>query len=450
VQKQNMIPAAAHQTDEVALGRRKLLTLAALGSAAPWLAFAGTPLVSEAPQPLSAIADAGSPVQSAVPREDIFRQAFGLRTVVNATGPVTLYGGTLLSPEVTNAMALAARSFVNLSELYNVAGTQLAEFTRNEAAMPTSGAFAAMTLAAAACLAGDDPDKIAALPQPDWPRRETLIQRAHSTPYERAYQDAGMKIVHVDTEAELLAAISDRTAMIGGLLNTHKMTDPGIIPLERLVAIGKNAGVPVCFDASFAATHNSSPEQLWRFTRMHADLVCVSGGKGLHGPQSSGILAGRADLIASARQQYSPTPSALGRGMKIDKEEVVGLMVAVQQFLKRDVAVIRKQEQEKLATMKTLLGKVPGLRFGEDDSFFGPGIVLMWDQSEIPLTYDEFTRQMLAGNPPIVVLVPNGPNQYFVTDVHGPALYAGYLGEGEEVVVAERAREILLGAPGSA
>jgi seryl-tRNA(Sec) selenium transferase len=423
--------------------RRDLLRLAALGSAAPLLAWA----CSSTPASDKAAAQSISGTSSPAPAVNgIYQQQFGLRPVINAIGPATVFGGTLLSKEVTDAMAEASRSYVNIIELYDAAGKQLAEFTRTEAAMVTSGGFAAMTLAAAACLAGDDADRIAALPQPQWPRCEALIQRAHSTAYEQAYRDAGMKLVHVDTETELLATISDRTAMIGGLLNTYKMTQPGIIPLQRLVDIGQKAGIPVVFDASFAATHNSTYEHLLHFTQMGADLCCISGGKGLHGPQSSGILAGRADLVASARKQYSPTPSALGRGMKVDKEEVVGLMVAVQQFLKRDATAIQRQEQAKLATIRQQLENVPGLRFGQDDSFFGPGIVLQWDQADIPMTYEEFTRQMMAADPPVAMLIPNGPSAYFVTDVQGPAIYAGYLRNGEEVIVAERARQILLGA----
>lgn len=419
------------RTGEGGLGRRGFLGLAGLGGAAPLLLPAGS--LHAFPTPPR-------------PGDGVFERMFGLRTVINASGPVTALGGTLLSREVTEAMAEASRGFVDLNALYAAAGNRLARFARTEAAMVTSGAFAAMTLGAAACLAGTDPDRLAALPEADWPRREALIQRLHSTAYDQAYRNAGMTIVYVDTEEELRAAIGERTAMIAGLVNTDKMTDPGIIPLERLVSIGRGAGVPVLFDASFSVTHCSSPSSLWRYTQMGADLLAISGGKGLHGPQSTGILAGRADLVATARKLASPIPASLGRGMKVDKEEVVGLVVAIDQFLARDAGAIYRRDVARVETMKRHMRDIPGIRLGYEEAFFGPGLVLMWDQADIPLGYGDFVGKMQQGEQPIALLVASGPTAYFVAEVNGPALFAGYLNDGEEVIVAERARAILLGA----
>lgn len=420
---------ALTRADETAFGRRNFLRLAGLSGAAPLLAW-------------SVAAEAATPAQR---RGGVYERMFGVRPVINAAGPVTALGGTLLSSEVTDAMAAASRDFVDLNELYAAAGARLAQVTRSEAAMVTSGAFAAMTLAAAACLAGEDDAKIAALPHPTWLRREVVIQRAHSTAYEQAYRNAGMTIVYVDTEEQMRGAIGDRTAMIAGLINTEKMSVPGIISLERLVAIGKTARVPVYFDASFAVTHSSPPSNLWRYTQMGADLVGISGGKGLHGPQSTGILAGRADLIASARKHATPAAGALGRGMKVDKEEVVGLMVAVEQFLNRDAEALQRRDRQRLETMRRRLGEIPGLRLGYDELYFGPGLVLMWDEADIRLSYGDFVKQMLSGPRPIWIFIASGPTAYFGA-VNGPVLYPGYLNDGEDVVVARRAREILLAA----
>lgn len=425
---------------ENAIGRRGFLRLVGLSAAAPLVACAIPAPGQSREQP-----NAPPAGQGPAPQTSVYERMFGVRTVINAAGPVTALGGTLLSKEVTDAMAAASRDFVDLNALYLAAGARLAEITKTPAAMVTSGAFAAMTLGAAACLAGEDAKKIAALPHPDWPRRETLIQRAHSTAYEQAYRDAGMTIVYVDTAEQMRAAISDRTAMIAGLINTEKMNLPGIIPLAELVSIGKQAGVPVYFDASFSVTHNSPPASLWRYTQMGADIVGISGGKGLHGPQSTGILAGRADLIASARKQASPNAAALGRGMKVDKEEVVGLMVAVEQLLARDADALYRRDRERIETMKTYVSDIPGVRLDHDDIYFGPGLVLSWDQSDIPLTYGDFVKQLQAGERPISILVASGPTAYF-GKVNGPALYAGYLNDGEDVIVAKRVREILLAA----
>jgi L-seryl-tRNA(Ser) seleniumtransferase len=427
--------------DEKAVGRRGFLKLAGLGGAAPLLAWSDDLHASPAPR------RSHNPTASEAlkPQGSVYERMLGVRAVINAAGPVTSLGGTVLSKEVMDAMAAASRNFVDLNELYTAAGARLAAITRSDAAMVTSGAFAAMTLGAAACLAGDDADRIAALPHPDWPRRETLIQRAHSTAYDQAYRDAGMTIVYVDTEDEMRAAISARTAMIAGLINTEKIDQAGIIPLRQLVAIGKQAGVPVYFDASFSVTHSSPPASLWRYTQMGADIVGISGGKGLHGPQSTGILAGRADLVAAARKHASPNAAGLGRGMKVDKEEVIGLMVAVEQFLKRDADALQRRDRERVEAMRSYLSDIPGLRLGHDELYFGPGVVLMWDQADIPLPYGDFIRGMQKGERPISILFAKGPTAYFGR-VNGPVLYPGYLNDGEEVIVAKRTRQILLAA----
>jgi D-glucosaminate-6-phosphate ammonia-lyase len=416
-----------------ALGRRGFLTLAGLSGATPILTWSQSAEAGVSPKPSAA---------ASMPQAGVYQRMFGVKPIVNAAGPVTSLGGTTLSKEVTDAMAAASRSFVDLNQLYDAAGVRLAQITKSPAAMVTSGAYAAMVLGAAACLAGNDDKKIAALPQPTWAKREVIIQRAHSTAYEQAYRDAGMTLVYVDAEEQLRAAISDRTAMIAGLINTEKMTLPGIIPLRRLVEIGKAAGVPVYFDASFSVTHSSPSASLWQYTQMGADIVGISGGKGLHGPQATGILAGRADLIAAARKHASPNAGGLGRGMKVDKESVVGLMVAIEQFLKRDAAALQNRDRQRLANMKRLLADIPGLRLGVDEMYFGPGLVLMWDEKDIPLSYGDFAKRMQAGPRPISILIASGPTAYF-GPVAGPALYPGYLNDGEDLVVARRARAIL-------
>ncbi|MDT9600513.1 hypothetical protein [Sphingosinicella rhizophila] len=419
------------------LGRRELLWLA---SASPLLAFSGLPA------PATAAATRAVRPDAASAKATVYGRMLGLPRIVNAAGAVTAFGGTTLSKEVTDAMAEASRHYVDLNALYAAAGSKLAEITKAEAAMVTSGAFAAMTLAAAACLAGTDKDKIAALPQASWPRRETVIQRAHSTPYDRAYRNAGMTNVYVDTEEEMLAAIGERTAMIGGLTMVEKSNQPGIISLERLIAIGKRANVPVYLDASFALTHLSDMSSLSRYTGMGADLVGISGGKGVHGPQSTGILAGRADLVAAARLHASPNPAGLGRGLKVDKEEVIGLLTAVEQLRGRDSQALYRRDRRRVEAMRAHLADVPGLRLGYEEAFFGPGLVLMWDQAEIPLTHDQFLEQMRQGEQPIAVHVVVGRTVYFVGEYTGPGLFAGYLNDGEEELVAKRAREILLAA----
>lgn len=431
-------------TEPTAFGRRELLKLAGWCGAAPLLARSDA-LDASTTSASPRTAEAGVKSERGVHSQaSIYERMVGVRTLINASGPVTAFGGTMLSKEVTAAMAEAARSYVDLNELYSVAGERLAKITRAPAAMVTSGAFAAMSLGAVACLAGNDAEKLAALPQPSWPRRETVLQRAHSTPYDRAYRNAGMTIVYVDTEEQMLAAIGERTAMIAGLSMVEQMKQPGIISPERLVAIGKQTGVPVYLDASFSLNVLPNVPNLWRYTEMGADLVGISGGKGMHAPQSTGILAGRADLIAAARAQASPNPAGFGRGLKVDKEEVIGLLVALEQFIARDHEALYRRNQKRVDAIRERLRDVPGLRLGYEEAFFGPGLVLMWDEAQMRLTYDEFMKQMYESERPIAVRIAKGPTQYFVADVNGPALFADSLNDGEEGIVAKRAREILL------
>jgi seryl-tRNA(Sec) selenium transferase len=396
--------------------------------------------------PLSVESAAAATQQQLRPQANIYDRLLGVRPLINAAGPVTALGGTLLSNEVTAAMAEAARSYVDLKELYSAAGVRVAEMMKAPAAMVTAGAFSSMSLAAMACLAGDDQEKLAALPQVTWPRREAVLQRAHSTAYDRAFRNAGMTLVYVDSEEQMLAAIGERTAMIAGLTMVEKSKLSGIIPLERLVAIGKRAAVPVYLDASFSLDQIPDASVLWRYTQMGADLVGVSGGKGMHAPQSTGILAGRADLIAIARAQASPNAAGFGRGMKVDKEEVIGLLVALEQFLARDHPAFYRRDRKRVDLMRGYLQDVAGLRLGYEEAFFGPGLVLMWDEAKIALTHDEFVKQMREGERPIAVIIAKGPTNYFVADVNGPALFVGALNDGEEAVVAKRAREILTAA----
>ena len=251
------------RTGENAVGRRGFLGLAGLGGAAPLLAWSDSLQASPGPKAIRP--------RSRVRRShgSVYERMFGVRAIINAAGPVTSLGGTLLSKEVTDAMAAASRDFVDLNELYTAAGVRLAQITKSEAAMVTSGASAAMTLGAAACLAGNDKGSMAALPFPTCAVPETIIQRAHSTAYDQAYRDAGMTIVYVDTEDQMRAAISDPHRHDRGPASTHREDGScrAFIPLKQLVVIGKNAGVPVYFDASFLRNpHNSPPSSLWRYT----------------------------------------------------------------------------------------------------------------------------------------------------------------------------------------
>ena len=231
----------------------------------------------------------------------------GVRPVIHGSGTTTRYGGSLLRPEVLEAMREASQALVNLDELNEAAGAAIARMLGAEAAFVTAGASSGLILQAAACIAGDDPAKITRLPDTRGMRNEIVIQRAHRFAYDQAYRVAGGVLVEIGLARrtqpfELEDAITERTAAVAHLISPFT-SPPGILPLDQVVAIAHRRGVPVIVDA---ASMLPPRENLTKFLRLGADLVSFSGGKGIRGPQSTGILAGRRDLCA-------PSPSTPAR-----------------------------------------------------------------------------------------------------------------------------------------
>jgi L-seryl-tRNA(Ser) seleniumtransferase len=259
----------------------------------------------------------------------------GVRTIINGRGPTTLVGGSLMDPAVLAAMAEASTHFVDIEELNRAVGKRIAEITGAEAGYVTCGSAAGMVLAAAACVAGSDPQRIAALPDSDGFPNEIIFQRAHRIQYDRMYRVGGGRLVLIGTweetqPAELEQAITDRTAAVA--FHRSQYNGPGGLPFEMVVEIAHARGIPVIVDA---ASTLPPVDHLRVWIERGADLVIYSGGKGIRGPAESGLLAGRADLIEAARANGSPHAS-VGRGMKVSKETMVGLWVALERFLQDD------------------------------------------------------------------------------------------------------------------
>jgi D-glucosaminate-6-phosphate ammonia-lyase len=257
-------------------------------------------------------------------------------TFINAHGHQTVRGGSRMRPPVLAAMTEAARHFVHVEELQARVGERLAALTRNEAAYVTSGAAAALTICTAACMIDGDPGRARQLPDLRGLRDQVVMQRAHRNPYDYAVQSLHMEIVEVGYSNyptytwELEHAITDRTAAV--LHVAGDMFRPGPLPLPEVVAIAHRKGVPVIVDA---AAQLPPRENLWRLTEMGADLVIFSGGKDLRGPQSSGLIVGRPDLIAGCTIVGAPK-HGIGRAFKAGREEMIGLLTAVQLYLAAD------------------------------------------------------------------------------------------------------------------
>lgn len=274
----------------------------------------------------------------------------GVRTIINGRGPTTSVSGSLMEPEVLAAMAEAAQHFVAIEDLNRAVGKRIAEVTGAEAGYVTCGSAAAMVLATAACVAGTDSWKIATLPDSDGFPNEVILHRAHRIQYDRMYRVGGGRLVLIGTwestlREELEQAISERTAAVA--FHRSQYNGPGALPFETVVEIAHARGVPVIVDA---ASTLPPVAHLRTWIERGADLVIYSGGKGIRGPQETGLLAGRADLIEAARANGSPH-ATVGRGMKVSKESLVGLWVALDRFVNADHDAkyqVHKAQAEKL------------------------------------------------------------------------------------------------------
>lgn len=291
----------------------------------------------------------------------------GVRTFINAAGSYTRLGGSRMPPPVVAAMARAAGHFVELEELQLAVHDRLARITRNEAAYVTSGAAAALLLSTAACMAGADPGRARQLPDPRGMKSEVVIYRAHRNLYDYAIRTLPVRLVEIgfaNTIApayawELEHALTDLTIAVH--YAAAGWTAPGALPLAEVITIAHAAGVPVIVDA---AAQLPPRENLWRFTEMGADLAIFSGGKDLRGPQSTGLIVGRPDLIAACALIGAPH-HGIGRPCKVGKEELVGLLAAVELYMEQDEPA-RAEWAEELVRLLIDLLEGPRCRVSRD------------------------------------------------------------------------------------
>lgn len=371
---------------------------------------------------------------------DVYAE-LGVRPVINAAATLTRLGGSRMPPEVVAAMERAAGSFVDLPEVQRRVGERIAELTRNEAAYVTSGAAAGIVLAVAACIAGTDPEKIAAFPcLPGEGQAEVVVHRGQRNGYDYAARQTGARMVEVgETEAELREAISERTACVLWFAGEHFAA--GGLPLPEVVAIGRERGVPVLVDA---AAQIPPTANLWRFTReLGADAAIFSGGKGLRGPQSSGLVLGRQAIVDGCRANGNPNHS-IGRPMKAGKEELVGLLAAVEWTLGQDEAVIlagyEASVRRWIEGLRGILG-VTAERGYPSEAGQPHGRAIVRFGAPCPWAAGAVAEALWEGTPRIAVGT--------VTGEEAIALNPQTLEPGEDGLVLERLREILAGVPGA-
>ncbi len=381
----------------------------------------------------------------AASRDSIYAK-LGVRTYINAYGTLTTLGGTLMLPEVRRAMDEAAQHFVPIHDLQAKVGKRLAELTGAEAAFVTAGASAALCLATCAVTAGGDPEKIDRLPHLeghdglDAMRSEIVIQKAHRNSYDHAFRMVGVTLVDVQTAAEARSAIGPKTAALAMVLSHNSLGHK--IPLEEMIAIAHEANLPLILDA---AAELPPVENLRKFVAMGADLVAFSGGKNLRGPQCSGMLLGRKDLIEAAYANSAPH-NRFARIAKVGKEEIVGLLTAVEIYLDkvngRDHEAERKEHHamlERVARRLEGLDTVVTEYATNDDYSHSPRLTVQWDEKALGLSLDQVMKALEEGEPGIIATDMTEYRPAW----KGVGIFPYNLRPGEEIIVAERLREIL-------
>jgi L-seryl-tRNA(Ser) seleniumtransferase len=342
--------------------------------------------------------------------------------------------GSLMPAEVMAAMRVASRKYVMLEDLHNAVGKRIAELLSCPSALVTAGCASALSLATAACVAGSDRGKIHRLPDTTGMKNEVLVQRTHRVGYDHAIRNAGVRMIEVETRTELEQAINDRTAMMFFL----NLADPqGKIHLEEFVAIGKQHRIPTLIDA---AADVPPVENLWRFTKMGFDLAAFSGGKGLRGPQSAGLLLGRKDLIDAAKLNDSPNADSLCRTNKVNKEEIIGMLVALELYLKQDHAAVWKDWEDRCRRITEALKAFDDVKTEVSVPPIAnavPHLRIRWDSKKHGVTPAQMIRKLREGKPSIEVS-PNSRQQLTIG--------VWMMQPGDDVIVGERIRAILAGA----
>jgi uncharacterized pyridoxal phosphate-dependent enzyme len=368
---------------------------------------------------------------------DFFRE-LGVRPFINAAGTYTVLTASLMRPEVVEAINYGSKRFVPLNDLHDAVGKRLAQLLGVEAVMITSGAAAALTLGTAACITGRNADWIRRLPDiagTDM-KSEVIIQKSHRYGYDHAVRNCGVRMVEVETRQELEAAISSRTAM---MLFFNDADPRGAVKIDEFVAIGKKHGIPTFNDA---AADVPPTENLSKYNKMGFDLVTYSGGKGLRGPQSAGLLQGRADLIQAARMNSSPNGDTIGRGFKVNKEEMLGMMVAVETYLNRDADGEWRDWEQRANRIAAAAASRKGVKteiYVPPIANHVPHVRVTWARADVPLTADDIRRQLRAGDPAIEI-VPGGSNAQ--APVQELSIGVFQMQRGEDEVVAKRLRQI--------
>lgn len=368
------------------------------------------------------------------PARDYFKE-LGVVPFINAAGTFTTMTASLMPPEVMQAIQYASRYYVHLPKLQDAVGARIATLCGAESAMVTSGCAGALFCGTAGCVTGTDQQKVLRIPHLEGMKNEVLVQKTHRFPYDHSVRGVGVNLIEVETSEEVEQRANPRTAM---MLYFNDATNRGRIKHEEWVALGKKLGVPTFIDA---AADVPPVENLSRYNKIGFDLVGFSGGKGIRGPQSAGILMGRKDLIDAARMNTSPNSDSIARGMKVNKEEMLGMLVALELYLKRDHAADWKEWERRCDVIIKAVRKVKGIDAQvtvPEIANHAPHIELRWDPAAVKATPLEIRKQLSEGSPAIEV----GPS----TNAKRMVIGVWMMQPGDAEIVARRLTELLRAA----
>lgn len=370
---------------------------------------------------------------TALPTRDYFKE-LGVKPFINAAGAYSAYGGARMRPEVIQAMRYAATNKVKMKELHDAVGARISELVGADSAMVTSGATASIVLGSAACMTLGDEEKMQQLPDTAGMRNEIIIQKKHRYTYDRALTVAGATLLEVETEEDVRRTVSDRTAMMFFLQPTQIGDN---IPAAQYVALARELGVPSFCDA---ATTTPPAMNVVDGVSEGFDLICYSGGKGLRGPYSAGLLIGRSDLIRYAREHSAPNDISIGRGMKVSSEEYLGMLVALETGLRITEADDFAYKQERFGNIVDAIRDIPGVL---TDVFVSEGhanelyLDVDWDRNLIKMTPDDLVQALRDHTPSVEV-------RLFGFSGGRIQLSATVMDEGEDEVVGQIFRKILI------
>jgi len=364
-------------------------------------------------------------------------QSIGVRPFINGVGTLTVNGGSLELPEVRAAMDAAAQHMVQLDELMEGVGKRLAELTGAEWGIVTAGCAAAMTLATLACVSGGNPDKHIRLPNMDGLEKDEVIIPKHSrNNYDAAIRAVGVRLIEVNNAQELEAAIGPRTAMI--YIFAGPQADAGTPSFEEITRIARQKNIPVLTDA--AAEVLTIPNV---HLQRGSTMVAYSGGKQLRGPQCSGLLLGRKDLVTAAWVHSAPH-HGFARNMKVGKEEIIGALAAVEAWVKRDHKAIWRQMLDQLNHIAKRVSSIPGITTETHEpaglSNRSPGLNIRWDAAKLGISGQQLSQILDTTDPRILVGASRGAQ-------NGISITAFNLKPGDEKVIADRLYTVLSAPP---